>query len=102
MSDHVLQQVTLVLQQVVDLGSKGHKPSKWPAPYRTPRPTQPKQCVGCQTKLSPQLRRMDAWWCEPCKDPDGYLPRLEKAIAEARDRCRTAYPPVDAEQLSLY
>jgi hypothetical protein len=45
---------------------------------------------------------MGAWWCERCKDPDGYLPRLEKASAEARDRCRMAYPPVDAEQLSLY
>jgi hypothetical protein len=102
MNDHVLQRVNLVLQQLVDPTSKGRKPTKWAGPYRTPRPTQPKRCLGCGTKLSPQLRRMGAWWCEPCKDPDGYLPRLEKATAEARDRCRTTYPPIDAEQGELF
>jgi hypothetical protein len=102
MNEYALQQVNRVRQQVVDAASKGHKPTTWPGPYRTPRPTQPKRCVGCGTTLSPQLRRVGAWWCEPCKDPHGYLQRLEKANAEARDRCRTAYPPADIAQGELF
>jgi hypothetical protein len=102
MNDDALQQGTLVPQQVMDPASKGRKPTKWPGPYRTPRPTQPRRCVGCRATLSPQLRQMGARWCMSCKDPDGYLQRLEKASAEARDRCRTAYPPANVEQPSLY
>jgi hypothetical protein len=103
MSDDVLEQVNRILQEVVtpEIIRKG--PTVWPGPLKkTTQPKQPKRCLGCGTQLSRQLRAMGCWWCEPCKDPDGYLPRLEKASAEARDRCRTAYPPANAEQLSLY
>jgi hypothetical protein len=100
--DHASPQMDLLSPDVESPEPKPTKPTTWHGPYRTPRPTQPKRCFGCRGRLSARLRRMGAWWCEHCKDPDGYLPRLEKASAEARDRCRMAYPPVDPEQLSLY
>jgi hypothetical protein len=95
-------QMDLVSPDVESPTLKPARPATWHGPYRTPRPTQPKRCMGCRATLPARLRRMGAWWCERCKDPGGYLQRLEKASAEARDRCRAAYPLVDAEQLSLY
>lgn len=100
--DHTSPQMDLPLPGAESPELKPARPATGHGHYRTPRPTQPKRCFGCRGRLSTQLRRMGAWWCERCKDPDGYLQRLEKASAEARDRCHAAYPPVDAEQLSLY
>jgi hypothetical protein len=101
MSNHEPPQDNLVLELVSPALDDG-KPAKWAGPYKTPRARRPKRCVGCGSKLSAQMRRMRADWCETCKDPDGYLQRLEKTSAAARDRCREAHPLADAEQLSLF
>jgi hypothetical protein len=101
MSDREFPQDNLVLELVSPALDDG-KPAKWAGPYKTPRATRPKRCVGCGSKLSAPMRRIRADWCETCKDPDGYLQRLEKASAAARDRCREAYAPADAEQLLLF
>jgi hypothetical protein len=102
MSDHALHEVNRARQEVVSPLLKPKQPTTWPGPVRKARLTSPTRCVGCDTQLSYQLRQMGAWWCASCKDPDGYLLRLEKASAEARDRCRTAYPAVDARQEELF
>ena len=103
MGHDALEQVHGVLLQVVSHERKRKGPATWQGPVKkTTRPPQPKRCISCGQKLSAQMRQMGAWWCERCRDPDGYLPQLEKATAEARDRCYAAYPPTDPEQLSLY
>jgi hypothetical protein len=102
MRDRALRQGNGVLQELVSPELNDGKPAKWAGPYKTSRLTHPKRCIDCGRKLSAHMRRIQAWWCETCKDPDGYLQRLEKASAAARDRCHAAYPPADAEQLSLF
>jgi hypothetical protein len=103
MNHDLFEQTDSLLRDVVDPERKPKKPARWAGRMRkTAPPPPPKRCIKCRHPLSRQQRSMRSWWCDRCKDPDGYFPRLEKAGAAARDRCRVEYPPVDAEQLSLF
>lgn len=61
---------------------------------KTPALTPATHCHGCGRRLPIPASRRGEWWCQPCKDPDGYLFRLKEAQAEARQRCLAAYPQV--------